>query len=307
MQKKHTLQEFLADIAIKNAYQFKYLENSLAGITPEEVLKFENLLNFYIQRENNTLEGIVDMYLDMIFMMVEEQKYFIEYGKYRYSTFSEVENYYRNSNYMSYYTIGLGLSVYLWRMHRSYSRLFDKALLLNNTTNRMGRYLEIGAGHGVYFSAAMQKSKYQKYTAVDISETSVKLTQDYVRYSIPHCDKNYEVIHENIFIYQPSELFDMVVMGEVLEHVENPNVFLRKIYELASDNAIVFITTAINAPQIDHIYQFGRMEEVTDLIKREQFEIIDFVAENANNMTLEKAEKRKVAINVGFILKKVLS
>jgi len=150
----------------------------------------------------------------------------------------------------------------------------------------------------------MQKTNFRKYTAIDISKTAVELTRDYIHYSMPDTDKNYKLIHEDIFKYQSSELFDRVVMGEVLEHVENPSAFLRRIFELTSDNARIFITTAINAPQIDHIYHFNNMKEVSDFIESESFKIIDAVAVNANNLPLEKAEKRRVAINVGFILKK---
>jgi hypothetical protein len=49
------------------------------------------------------------------------------------------------------------------------------------------------------------------------------------------------------------------------------------------------------------------LKEVIDLIEDEQFKIIDSVVVNANNLPLEKAEKRKIPINAGFILKKKFS
>jgi 2-polyprenyl-3-methyl-5-hydroxy-6-metoxy-1,4-benzoquinol methylase len=152
----------------------------------------------------------------------------------------------------------------------------------------------------------MQHTDFEHYTAVDISKTAVELTQDYIRYSMPECSKRYSVIYEDIFRWETAQQFDMVVMGEVLEHVENPGAFLQRIYRLAADDACIFITTAINAPQPDHIYLFNNLQEVTALIERERFSVVDSVVVNANNLPLEKAEKRKVAINVGFILKKQL-
>jgi len=307
MQNKDILREFLDIVSEKNVFQAKYLDNSLSDIMPDEVNKLENLLNFYVLREHCSLEGIVDKYLNHIASLVEEQRYFVEFGKYRYSTFDEVENYYKESDSMSDYTVALGLSTYLWNLHRQLYRLFDKALILSNSDSSRVGYLEIGPGHGEYFVTAMQKTNFRKYTAIDISKTAVELTRDYILYSMPDTDKNYELIHEDIFQYQTPELYDMVVMGEVLEHVENPNAFLRRIYELASDNATIFITTAINAPQVDHICLFNCLNEVVDLIESERFIIIDSVAVNANNLPLDKAEKRKAAINAGFILKKSIT
>ena len=58
-------------------------------------------------------------------------------------------------------------------------------------------------------------------------------------------------------------------MGEVLEHVEQPEVFLRRIADLAKDDAYIFITTCINAPAVDHIYLWRTTDELEDDDHRE--------------------------------------
>jgi 2-polyprenyl-3-methyl-5-hydroxy-6-metoxy-1,4-benzoquinol methylase len=150
----------------------------------------------------------------------------------------------------------------------------------------------------------MQQTDFSEYTAFDISKTSVELTKDFIRHSIKNCNKKYAVLHEDFFNYNNEHLFDVVVMGEVLEHVENPAAFLRRIYHVAADSAYIFISTAINAPQPDHIYLFNNLNEIFTLFEKENFTVVDYVAGNAGNLTLEKAEKRRVTIVPAFILKK---
>jgi 2-polyprenyl-3-methyl-5-hydroxy-6-metoxy-1,4-benzoquinol methylase len=163
-------------------------------------------------------------------------------------------------------------------------------------------YFEIGPGHGEYMVTAMKLTNYKSYTAVDISASSVQLTHDYIKYSINETDKRYSVIQKNFFDYVDDVKYDTVVMGEVIEHVENPRMFLKKIHDIAKDDARIFITTACNAPEPDHIYQFNTLREVTDLIESEGFIIRNELAVNTNNIPLEIAEKKKIPIVCGFEL-----
>jgi 2-polyprenyl-3-methyl-5-hydroxy-6-metoxy-1,4-benzoquinol methylase len=167
-----------------------------------------------------------------------------------------------------------------------------------------GTYFEIGPGHGEYMVKAMQMTNFASYTAVDISKTSVDLTLNFIHHSISLVQKNYSVLHKNFFDYTDDIQYDTIVMGEVIEHVENPRMFLKKIYKIAKDQSRIFITTAVNAPQPDHIYQFNTLKEVTDLLESEKFVVLDKIATNTNNVSMSTAEKKKIPVVCGFVLKK---
>ena len=123
-----------------------------------------------------------------------------------------------------------------------------------------GSYLEIGPGHGYFFYNALNFTAYTHFVGVDLSETSIQQTKSLADWKTP--EKNIQLYQGDFFYSLLGEsCFDAIIMGEMLEHVENPQDYLKKISLLAKQDAYIFITTCINAPAIDHIYQFKNLEE----------------------------------------------
>jgi len=102
---------------------------------------------------------------------------------------------------------------------------------------------------------------------------------------------------------EPSS-FDAVVMGEVLEHVEQPEVFLRRIAELAKDDAYIFITTCINAPAVDHIYLWRTTDELEEMITASGLTITEPLRLPYEGKTLEESREENLPINVAYVLAK---
>ena len=91
-------------------------------------------------------------------------------------------------------------------------------------------------------------------------------------------------------------------MGEVLEHVEQPALFMARIRELAAPGAFVFITTAINAPAVDHIYLFDTPDAVRALVRKAGFAIKAELVAPYVGMTLEETLAQKLPINIALQL-----
>lgn len=283
-------------ISEKDELQRKYLLNW--KISASERNEFNSILHFFMEEFQYNIEYIADTYCFINQMVREETYYFIRHGKYRNSTFAEVNRLvYDNPEYMEKYMMGLAVSDYIWINHIKMLRYFEENLDRFEGT----RYFEIGPGFGQYLIRALEKCKFEKYCACDISKISVAGSNRFLKY------RNFAdqcIVEEKDFFEYTSEKFDCIVMGEVLEHVEQPLLMLGKIYGLLNSGGKAFITTVINAPTLDHIFLFGSVEQVLNLAKETGFWIVDYMCSTEGDISLKKAVKRKQAINIAMILEK---
>jgi 2-polyprenyl-3-methyl-5-hydroxy-6-metoxy-1,4-benzoquinol methylase len=252
----------------------------------------------YLETENKTLDYAIDCYLSMIADMNVEAVDFFRTGKYSSSTFQEVnERVYAKPGIMEYYMHGLIMSQFLWKHHY---QLFSSYIeQLPNYASKIGSYLEIGAGHGLYLSRSLEiLNNETTFVVVDISPTSIDLAKRFT-----DSDRvNFHLM--DVFDFSIETKFDFITMGEVLEHVEEPLKLLTKLNDLLNEDGTVFITTPTNAPTIDHLYLFNNVMEIQALIRSAGFEIESEMSFLSEDVSPEKAEKFKVSTLYGAFLKK---
>ncbi len=287
-------------IVSKNKLQKNMILTGLKSLSGDNLCDFEAYINFCSKKGMNH-KYLSDCYELITRASFREQVYFKRHKKYRYSSYSEVSNsVYFNEDYMLRYMTGLALTSFLWPNHVAMMNYFHE----NLPRDKAGLYLEIGPGHGFYMMNAMRLTSFSHFLAVDISPTSVNMTKSILSDSSFGKFDRYEIIQGDFLEFPSTDKFDVIVMGEVLEHVESPVSFLKKAHCCCKENGFIYITTAINAPAVDHIYLYRSSEQIETQVKSCGFEVLNKLVCPYYGTSLEESIQNDLPVNIALVLQK---
>jgi 2-polyprenyl-3-methyl-5-hydroxy-6-metoxy-1,4-benzoquinol methylase len=278
----------------------KNLERAMRVVEDADVLAADDYITYLLR--NHDLDFLVASYRTIVDDANTEQLEFRRTHRYRHSTFAAVAgSVYFDQDYMTRYMVGLGLSYFLWPNQIQIRRFFRQTLPRLSG----GKYLEIGPGHGMFLLQALQQSSYDRFLGVDISPSSIALTQDVVR-TIGQAKANELDLLQMDFLAADTldGPYEAIVMGEVLEHVEQPGEFLRRIGDLAAKESHIFITTCVNTPAVDHIYHFRTVDDVENLIMESGLSIRQAEVVPYPGQKLATCIAEELPINVAYVLGK---
>jgi len=285
-----TLDRTLRRIAEQSPQYAHKLEAQFAGMDAEffdRAERFLASLERFLIGKNRTLEYGVDCHLRLCESMKQERLDFLRTGRYANTSFAEVaRSVYANPEIMEVHMYGLVFSQFLWI--DQYARLEFFCKVLPTCRDRTASYLEIGGGHGIYVASAAQILHPSTLLAlIDISPTSMELARAMSpeRVESHLCD---------VFDFPARRTYDLIVAGEVLEHLEEPRRLLSRIRELLVPSGRAFISTPVNAPAVDHIYLFNSVEEIRDMLRSEAFVIEYEATRHASDASEAQARKLKI-------------
>lgn len=229
----------------------------------------------------------------------DEELFFHREGRYRLSTFREADaEVYSNHAYMSRYVNGLLLSQLLWYNHAATFEMF-----LNRVIGGAAApfdYLEIGPGHGlmVYFAAQAPLSRSLEawdFSAVSLRDTRAALD----RLSTP---KPVALTEVDILKAQaPARRYDLIVISEVLEHLEEPVAALRLLRLAIAPGGRLFVNVPLNSPSPDHIYLLSHPDEARALVEAAGFQVESLELFATQGAKLERALANRVSLSAGMI------
>jgi len=266
---------FLDIIFSKSALQKKRITTHLKTTDElfwERAERFAEGFLGYLMEIGTTPEGAVDAYLRLCNSMLVEKTHFARTGKYRYQSAQKVdEQVYSNPDVMSYHMQGLALSQFLWPNHYSMYARFQREMA--EYGHKVRKYLEIGAGHGLFLSESLQAAPNASFTVVDISKVSIDMASRMIRHLSSYSGP-VQFRLQDVMTFDSSSTFDFITMGELIEHVDDPGELLRKVYRLLKPEGRAYITTCCNCPSIDHVYLFESVEQIRCLLGQAEFHLV---------------------------------
>ena len=299
MQVLHQLVEKIAELDPKHGHKLQKELSHRDELYFRQADRFLSAFKSWWEEEKIGLAHVASCYVRMREDMQQLYQEFIRTESYPNTSFEEVRKaIYEQPEIMEYHMHGLTLAQFLWPDQYERFRFFSE--YLEKLDFEVRHYLEIGAGHGLYLQEAIRILEGGvRYDVVDVSPTSIELSQNLVR------DNRVNFMLADVFDLDPITQYDLIVMGELIEHLEDPLAMLKKARELLTPEGQIYVTTPANAPMIDHIYLFRNAEEIRSLVREAGLEIIAESKMYADNMPAEIAERFKLPMMYAAFLKAV--
>ena len=155
------------------------------------------------------------------------------------------------------------------------SNIFTKYLIIINKLSNGHKLFDIGAASGHFLKIA--KKYHWQTLGIDISE-----------YAESQALKNGESVLAGDFITTNiTEKFDVITMWDVIEHVDSPTNYIKKINQLLNSNGLIALTTVDKSSvwakitgrfwhliiPPEHLFYFSK-KSLTKLLEKNGFEIL---------------------------------
>jgi SAM-dependent methyltransferase len=229
----------------------------------------------------------------------DEELFFHREGRYRLSTFAEADaEVYSDHAYMSRYVNGLLLTQVLWYNHVATFEMFLNDVL--GGARSPFDYLEVGPGHGLMVYFAAQSPLCRRLQAWDVSAVSLRETR--AALDKLGLEKPVALVETDILrAERPTEAFDLIVISEVLEHLETPERALRFLRDALKDDGRIFVNVPLNSPSPDHIYLFETPDDVRALVEGAGLKVEAMSLYATQGRAIESALANRISVSAGVI------
>ena len=240
----------------------------------------ERMLAWYVKAYGDDFENLINGYKFFVLEVNRSQTLYEKEKKYRYSTYEEVKREtYSNDAFMSLYHWGVYVTTFAWHHHLEIHNFFESQFvnrIRSHETDKKQRLIDFGCGSGIWSILTASALKNTTIESFDISPRSITLAQKLVEHN--GLSKQVNIKLGNAITVETNEPVDAAICSFLLEHLENPSELLNNIHKNLKNRAYLFITAAITAAEIDHIYEFKNESEIILALERAGFRCLASVS-----------------------------
>ncbi len=262
--------------------------------------EFEKDMSIFFDNDRDRMEKAILGYGKFALDSMRLQVLFQKTKEYVNKTYAEAASeVYQNKDYMfDLYLPGILLSHYLWRHHYQQHVFFmDKFLpLIKNADGKT--FYDVGVGTGFYSKEMLTRTKLNGQ-GFDLSPHSLEHTIQMLR--AHKVESRYRPNIRDIITDPVTPPADFLINIEVLEHLENPQLFINNLFKMLKPGGYGLISAAINAPNADHIYLYRNSAEIALQLTTAGFKIVDETVDSAYE---PKKDGDLVPVNACFIVTK---
>ena len=200
-------------------------------------------------------------------------------GRYANKTYAEVyADHYSQESEMDDYLWGIFLTNFLWAHHIDITYQFEDRFLPKLKAG--ARLVEIAPGHGGWGLFALTRLPGATLSGYDISPSSIKIARSMAAATGMAERAAYEERDALDLSNLEAASADGVICSFVIEHLENPERLLEVISHLLRKDGTAFLTGALTAAQVDHIYEFKHESEFVLMAEKYGLRAIEMLSVN---------------------------
>lgn len=209
-------------------------------------------------------------------------------GKYQHHSFEDVYRlHYGRDDLMQGYLWGIYLTNFLWAHHLEICLFFQRRFL--DRLPAGAELVEIAPGHGGWGVWALSARQGATLRGYDISPSSIEIASSVSKAAGTAARSTYQLRNALKMGEKADESADAAICCFLIEHLEEPQRLLQVISRLLRPAGKAFLTGALTAAQVDHIYEFHRESELVCMAEAQGFRVLETLSTNPRRL-LPKAK-----------------
>ena len=275
----------------------EFLQRRFTNLLPGEAEVLKSLADRILKIAGDDLATYCADYDWLTQRMLEEELYFRRHGRYRLTSFEDAcAQVYHDAEFMKRYMNGVLLTQLFWSNHTRVHWFVLTGLLARSRPD--STFLEIGPGHGLYLAEAAEHPNVATAFGWDISPTSLQETQHALgRLGVQATLRQQDVLQ----VSNVEDRFDLILISEVLEHLEDPVPPLQNLRGMLKPDGLIFVQVPVNSPAPDHLFLWETPEDAVAFVEGCGLAVVEEQFHPVTNATLSRARKHKMTISVGVV------